>query len=214
VVTFRQVDPLYSLDLSVPAAPKVVGELKILGYSAYLHPVGDGLLLGIGQDATEEGRRAGAQLSLFDVSDLSKPVRIAQRALGSSSSSDVEYDHRAFLFWPKTSLAVLPVQAFGGREGGLSFSGAIGFRVRREGIEEAGRISHEAARGDYAPPVIRTLVMGDRLFTLSTRGLKASNLATLDDEAFVPFPAAPGKQGGGEQPPPSAVAQPAPAPIP
>ncbi len=226
VVTFRQVDPLYTLDLSVPAAPKVVGELKILGYSAYLHPVGDGLLLGIGQDATREGRTAGTQLSLFDVSDLSKPVRIAQRALGSSSSSDVEYDHRAFLYWPKTSLAVLPVQVFGGREG---FTGAIGFRVRREAIEEVGRVSHEAAQGSYAPRVTRTLVMGDRLFTLSSLGLKASNLATLDDEAFVPFPIPSASQGGAvpptptpvsppptpppPTPPPPTVAQPAPAPV-
>ncbi len=217
VVTFRQVDPLYTLDLSVPAAPKVVGELKILGYSAYLHPVGDGLLLGIGQDATEDGAAAGTQVSLFDVSDLSKPVRITHRALGSFSESEVEYDHRAFLFWPKTSLAVLPVEIFGKLDGGSGpgFSGAVGFRVRREGIEEVGRVSHDAVKGeDYAPLVTRTLVMRDRLFTLSDIGLKASDLATLRDEAFVPFPAAPGRQGGGEQPPPSAVAQPAPAPTP
>ena len=53
MVTFRQTDPLYTIDLADPKAPRVVGELKILGYSAYLHPVGDGLLLGIGQDATD-----------------------------------------------------------------------------------------------------------------------------------------------------------------
>ncbi|MGI8592992.1 MAG: beta-propeller domain-containing protein [Solirubrobacteraceae bacterium] len=201
VVTFRQVDPLYTLDLSVPAAPKVLGELKILGYSAYLHPIGDGLLLGIGQDATEEGRRAGVQLSLFDVSDLSKPVRIAQRALGgSSSTSTVEYDHRALLFWPKTSLAVLPVQLFEEREANSLFSGAIGFRVRREGISEVGRISHPAAQGDSGSPVERTLVMGDRLFTLSALGLKSSDLATLSDQAFVRFPAV-RSEGGGVLPP-------------
>ena len=202
VVTFRQVDPLYTLDLSAPAAPKVLGELKILGYSAYLHPVGDGLLLGIGQDATEQGRRAGAQVSLFDVSDLSSPKRISQRALGAASASDVEYDHRAFLFWPKTSLAVLPVQVFGGGDGSSSFSGAIGFRVRREGIGEVGRVSHEAAPSGGPPPITRTLVMGDRLFTLSALGLEASDLATLRDEAFVPFPAPSGGQGEAVSPSP------------
>ena len=56
VVTFRETDPLYTIDLSDPHDPEVVGELKILGYSAYLHPIGDGLLLGVGQDADEEGR--------------------------------------------------------------------------------------------------------------------------------------------------------------
>ena len=70
VVTFRQVDPLYTLDLSAPSQPVVRGELKIRGYSAYLHPVGDDLLLGIGQDADDDGRVVGAQASLFDVSDL------------------------------------------------------------------------------------------------------------------------------------------------
>ena len=84
VVTFRQVDPLYTLDLSPPSRPAVLGELKIRGYSAYLHPLGDDLLLGVGQDATEEGRVLGTQLSLFDVSDLRRPVRITQYALGSS----------------------------------------------------------------------------------------------------------------------------------
>ena len=80
VVTFRQTDPLYTLDLSDPAAPRVVGELKILGYSAYLHPVGGDLLLGVGQDATDEGRRLGTQLSLFDVCDPANPARLQQRS--------------------------------------------------------------------------------------------------------------------------------------
>ncbi|MEO6496207.1 MAG: beta-propeller domain-containing protein, partial [Solirubrobacteraceae bacterium] len=69
IVTFRQVDPLYVLDLSDPARPRVTGELKIAGYSAYLHPVGDDLILGVGQDAGRDGRTTGTQLSLFDVSD-------------------------------------------------------------------------------------------------------------------------------------------------
>ena len=73
VVTFRQVDPLYIVDLSAPANPRVRGELKIRGYSAYLHPVGGDLLLGVGQDATEQGQLRGTQLSLFDVSDPAQP---------------------------------------------------------------------------------------------------------------------------------------------
>ena len=76
LVTFRQVDPLYTIDLSNPAAPKVAGELKITGYSAYLHPIGEDLLLGVGQEASEQGRRLGAQVSLFDVSDPASPKRL------------------------------------------------------------------------------------------------------------------------------------------
>ncbi len=85
LVTFRQVDPLFTLDLADPEHPKVAGELTMAGYSAYLHPIGDGLLLGVGQDATEAGRRKGAQVSVFDVSDLAKPSRLYARALGSAS---------------------------------------------------------------------------------------------------------------------------------
>ena len=75
VVTFRQIDPLYTLDLSDPTAPKVVGELKIPGYSAYLHPVGENRLLGIGREG------ASVQASLFDVSNMAAPQRLAQLEL-------------------------------------------------------------------------------------------------------------------------------------
>ena len=83
VVTFRQIDPLYTLDLSRPEQPRVLGELKIPGYSAYLHPIGEDLLLGVGQDVDEKtGRPLGTQLSIFDVSDLRKPTRLHTQHLG------------------------------------------------------------------------------------------------------------------------------------
>ncbi len=69
VVTFRQTDPLYTLDLSDPTAPKVAGQLKIPGYSAYLHPVGENLLLGVGREGS------AVKASLFDVSNLAAPAR-------------------------------------------------------------------------------------------------------------------------------------------
>ena len=180
VVTFRETDPLYTLDLSNPAAPRVVGELKILGYSAYLHPVGEDLLLGVGQDATEQGMTQGTQLSLFDVSNPTKPVRLHQRRLGDrESSSEAEYQHHAFLWWPGTSLAVLPL--YDNR-----FSGAVGLRVTRGGIDEVGRVTHGTADG--AASIQRSLVIDDRLLTLSSVGLKASRLDDLADLAFVAFP--------------------------
>jgi hypothetical protein len=179
VVTFRETDPLYTLDLADPAAPRVVGELKIFGYSAYLHPVGDDLLLGVGQDATEQGRRLGTQLSLFDVSDLSAPRLLHQRRLAPGSSSEAEYDHRAFLFWPPTGLAVLGVDHWEG------FSGAIGFHVGRGGIAEAGRVAHPGPRSGRG--IARSLVVGDRLLTVSDGGVMASPLATLGSGAWLAF---------------------------
>jgi uncharacterized secreted protein with C-terminal beta-propeller domain len=186
VVTFRQTDPLYTLDLADPANPRVRGELKIPGYSAYLHPIGDDLLLGVGQEATEDGRVQGLQLSLFDVSDLARPLRLQQARLGERwSSSAAEWDHHAFLWWPATKLAVLPIDS-------RSFRGAAGFRVERAGgIAEIGRVSHPAADRSSTPPVSRAVVVGDRLFTVSDLGVKASGLERLADRGWAAFPAPP-----------------------
>jgi beta propeller domain-containing protein len=187
VVTFRQTDPLYTVDLSNPSRPAVLGELKILGYSAYLHPIGNDLLLGVGQDATEQGRALGTQISLFDISDLRRPARLHQRAVGSASSSEVGYDHHAFLYWPPARLAVMPLDVYGfGRDGAQPFTGAIGFRIGREsGIEEAGRVSHDA--GEVRLPVRRALVAGGRLITVFEGGVEVNDLETLAERAWVPF---------------------------
>jgi hypothetical protein len=193
VVTFRQTDPLYTVDLSKPNDPTVAGELKLLGFSAYLHPVADGLLLGVGQDATPEGRQLGTQLSLFDVSDLAKPERLRQARVGGASSSEAEYDHHAFLYWGPEKLAVLPVSIYDGRSN--PFNGAIGFRVGRSKIEEVGRISHDQGE-QYAPGIRRSVVVGERLFTISDAGAEASGLSSLNEQAWVPFPVPQGSGGG------------------
>lgn len=188
VVTFRQVDPLYTLDLSTPSRPAVLGELKIEGYSAYLHPLGDDLLLGIGQDATAEGRVLGTQLSLFDVSDARRPVRLQRRALG-SSWSQAESDHHAFLWWAPSRLAVLPVVSYADKP----FAGAVGLRVTRTGIDEVGRVTHAGERSAPssaemgAMPIYRTLVVGSTLYTISGAGVKAVALGSFADRGWVPF---------------------------
>ena len=182
VVTFRQVDPLYTLDLADPADPKVLGELKILGYSAYLHPVSDDRLLGIGQDATEDGRTRGSQLSLFDVSDLRNPRRVAQAGLGADSSSPAEFDPHAFLYWDPTRLAVIPLERYGqsSRE-----AAALGFRVGASSLTEAGRVVHR--QGEDTVPIGRSLVIGGRLYTLSYAGLGVSRLDSMEPLGFTPF---------------------------
>ncbi len=106
-VTFRQTDPLFSVDLSDPANPKVLGELKIPGFSEYLHPYGDGLLLGLGYDADENGRQTGIKLTMFDVKDPSNVKELHTKVLvnfdNSSTSSSIwanceaMYDHKKVL---------------------------------------------------------------------------------------------------------------------
>jgi Beta propeller domain len=179
VVTFRQVDPLYVVDLERPSQPVVRGELKIRGYSAYLHPVGPGLLLGVGQDATDAGAQLGTQLSLFDVSDPGSPRRLHQAAVA-DASSQAEFDHHAFLWWAPRDLAVVPLDVFGSRP----FQGAAGFKVQRAaGIGEVGRASHTGS------PITRSFVLGGRLFTLSDAGIEANSLDDLAEQGWLAFPA-------------------------
>jgi Beta propeller domain len=186
VVTFRQVDPLYTLDLADPAAPKVLGELKILGYSAYLHPVGDGLLLGVGQDGTPEGRLLGTQLSLFDVSNARRPRLLHSRPLGEGSSSDVEFEHRAFLYWPATGLTVVPLQRWEETRADIGLhSEAVSFRVNTNGIAPLGRVSHPGEA--WESRITRSVVVGERLFTISELGVMASPLAAPQGGAWLAF---------------------------
>ena len=190
VVTFRQVDPLYALDLSDPAAPEVKGELKILGFSSYLHPIGDDLLLGIGQDANEEGQTQGAQVSLFDVSDLSDPKRLFAQSLGQYAGSQAEYDHHAFLYWAPTKLSVLPVSQYSSEDD--QFAGAVGLEIDPvEGISEVGRVQHDKIEQygwSYYPEIRRSLVVRDRLLTVSPGGVMSSTLDTLERVGFSVFP--------------------------
>jgi hypothetical protein len=108
VVTFRQTDPLYTLDLRDPAHPAVAGELEINGYSAYLHPLGNGRLIGVGQEADANGRVQGTQVSLFDVGNPASPKRLAQFHV-QYGHSEAEFDPHAFLYWPDTNLLVIPM---------------------------------------------------------------------------------------------------------
>ena len=185
VVTFRETDPLYTLDLSDPAAPKLLGELKVPGYSAYLHPLGDGLLLGVGQDATETGQTQGTQVSLFDVADLRNPFRRAQLGFGESSWSPVEEDHHAFLWWASSALAVVPVIGPTDKSGALV--GAVALRVDRAGgLREAARFEHGAGEGRAA--IHRALVVGDKLLTVSDAGVMSAPLDTLAGGSLTRFP--------------------------
>ena len=136
VVTFRQTDPFYTLDLSDPTAPTVMGELKIAGYSGYLHPVGDGLILGIGQDATDEGRTTGAKATLFDVSNLSTPA-VLDTWQASGGSSSVEWDHRAFLWWEPGQLAVMPFNDWRN-----DINAAVVLQIADGTVAEMGRVNH------------------------------------------------------------------------
>lgn len=181
VVTFRQIDPLYTIDLTKPEAPRVLGELEIPGYSAYLHPLGDGLLLGVGQEANAMGRPEGTQVSVFDVKDLAHPKRVQHLVFG-NGNSEAEFDPHAFLYWAPTKTVVLPLSTY---DKDTSFSGAVGVRAGADALAEIGRVTH--VNGSETAPIARSLVIGDRLYTLSYLGLQANRLDTLAPIAFAGF---------------------------
>ena len=119
IVTFRNIDPLWTVDLSEPTNPRIIGELKIPGVSTYIHPVGDTHLLTIGIAGDDEGLDWGVtQISFFDVSDFSNPILESELKLNpapnedngwSYSHSEATYEHKAFQYWESDGLLAIPL---------------------------------------------------------------------------------------------------------
>ena len=181
VVTFRQTDPLFVLDLSNPRSPQLTGELNVPGFSSYLHPLGDGLLLGVGYEGTESGLTGGMQLSLFDVNDPGNPTLVTTVTIG--GSTEAAFDPHAFLYWPETGDIVVPkelVCEIGNQDACTS---AVIARV-----DPAGRTITETGRLFQWFPIRRSMVAHGALVTISAGGLKrwdlANNYAELADVRF------------------------------
>ena len=119
IVTFRNIDPLWTIDLSEPNDPRIIGELKIPGVSTYIHPVGDTHLLTIGIAGDDDGLDWGVtQISFFDVSDFSNPILESELKLNpapngengwSYSHSEATYEHKAFQYWESDGLLAIPL---------------------------------------------------------------------------------------------------------
>jgi hypothetical protein len=121
VVTFRQTDPLYAVDLSDPAAPVLLGELKIPGFSEYLHPLGEQRLIGMGQDASLQGVTRGAQAALFDVTDLTAPRQLDVVRYDKGTYAGAGADPRQFTWLPEQRVALTVVsQGWEGTTGWVS----------------------------------------------------------------------------------------------
>ncbi len=200
LVTFKQMDPLFVIDLADPKNPKVLGKLKIPGYSDYLHPYDDNTLIGLGKDTAESEwggiSTKGLKLSLFDVSNVSDPEEIDTYIMGDAGSDSIALrDHKAFLFSRDKNLLSIPVsirESLDGRSWGkLTFSGAAVFLVDKNGFELKGRIDHsdggQPADSDYwrgysyyDNTVKRALYIENVLYTFSNRYLKMNKLEDLE----------------------------------
>jgi uncharacterized secreted protein with C-terminal beta-propeller domain len=205
LVTFVQIDPLFVIDLTVPTAPRVLGELKVPGFSNYLHPYDDTTLIGIGKN-TEKNQwggiiSTGLKISLFDVADPAQPREITAYSMGDQGSDSIAlHDHKAFLFDRDKDLLVLPVTIMD--KGNLDyynklvFSGAAVFTIKKDGISLKGKIDHsdggKKASGDswrgyayYDNTVKRSLYIGEDLFTFSNNYLKINKLADLAEAGIL-----------------------------
>ncbi|MDM7998908.1 MAG: beta-propeller domain-containing protein [Dehalococcoidia bacterium] len=211
LVTFRKIDPLFVIDLANPGMPQVLGELKITGYSDYLHPYDENHVIGIGKEtiAAEEGDFAwyqGVKISLFDVSDVANPREIAKYEIGDrGTDSPVLHDHKAFLFDKSKNLLVLPVSVAEIDErdyqgsvpswayGEIVWQGAYVFDISLEnGLELRGRITHceggafqkrlyDPYYGYPSCAIERSLYIGNVLYTISDQQIGMNDLVTLED---------------------------------
>ncbi|WP_309894481.1 beta-propeller domain-containing protein [Archangium sp.] len=196
VVTFRQVDPLFTFDLSNPARPRKVGELKVPGFSTYIHPLGDGHLLTIGVHMDENGdwRSRSLKLSLFDVTDLAHPREAHTQVVGSISGwSEALHEHKAFNFFPAKGLLAIPFTDWTSSYSGDYWSNFVSelrvFRVDpATGFSPVGGLSMKDVYQTvnypqwsyyYSPSVRRSVMADDYVYAISDAGVRVSHVSNL-----------------------------------
>jgi len=176
-VTFRRVDPLFVLDLSDPTAPALVGELKVPGYSTYLHPVGDDRLLAIGYGGDDNGLSGDMQLSLFDVGDLANPTLLSTLPL--VGWSEAAFDPHGFLYWPESGQVVVPKEIFCFQHI-FDCTSAVVAKIDGNELTEQGRLFSWW-------PIRRSMIAEGELVTVSSIGTKIWALDTLAELADIRF---------------------------
>ncbi|MDY6965401.1 MAG: beta-propeller domain-containing protein [Halobacteriota archaeon] len=203
MVTFERIDPLFVIDLSDPTDPEVLGELKIPGFSDYLHPYDEDHIIGIGKEtgSNEWGGVSikGVKLALFDVSDVEHPKEIDKVEIGDSGTdSEALREHKAFLFDKEKNILVIPIREvkddrFYDSDRGYYrqrvWQGAYVFGLTPEdGFELKGKISHFEGDEDenwywQSPSAVRrSLYMDDVLYTISAKYIKMNDMGDIDEE--------------------------------
>lgn len=196
MVTFVQTDPLFVIDLSNPTTPTVLGELKIPGYSKYLHPYDETHLIGIGEDTEVVnygyGDRVvtnGMKMAMFDVTDPNNPQELYNVKIGEKGTySELLYNHKALLFSKEKNIIAFPI-SITEDDYKVTFQGAIVYGVSLEkGFELKTKISNSATDYDryYSRNrVERIIYIKDTLFTLSNGLIKAVDLNTFETKGSI-----------------------------
>ncbi len=191
LVTFRQVDPLFTVDLADPTNPRIVGELKVPGFSEYIHMMGPNHLLTIGKDADEtSGLVGGVQLAMFDVTNFAQPAKLWTRVIGvRGTESEAALNPKAFIYYPQRNALAIPIWLFEGTPSGFhygypTFTGLLVYRVTIEqGFSLLGRISTEDSDGScdwcgaVQPAYTRGIFIGDDVYAATENVVKAAPIA-------------------------------------
>jgi len=204
MVTFRKVDPLFVIDLKDPAYPKILGALKIPGYSDYLHPYDENHIIGFGKDTEvyeDTAYYQGMKIALFDVTDVSNPVQKFQEIIGDrGTESELLRNHKALLFSKEKNLMAFPVNEMRIQNGkgkvtqygSAYFQGAYVYNIDLvKGFTLKGKITHMSDEDvlksgqydfNYDKNVQRILYIGDTLYTLSNSMIKANGINDLKEK--------------------------------
>ncbi len=181
VVTFKQTDPLFVIDLSNPSNPQILGELKIPGYSTYLHPYDETHLIGFGYDTKEDGTQIttnGLKMVMFDISDLNNPKELFKINIGDSkyTYSELLFNHKALLFSKEKNIIAFPIYSSSGRK---SYTRAAIYEIDLEkGFTLKGEIGTVTDNADEH--INRIVFINDTYYTLSNSLVKAANMETLE----------------------------------
>lgn len=194
MVTFKETDPLFVIDVSTPSAPAVLGELKIPGFSNYLHPLGDDHLIGFGSDThlvpSKEGEArvvtGGMKISLFDVSDFENPLEKDTEIIGGQgTSSALQYDHKALFTHQEKNLYGFPINIY--RETAGDFiefegQGAMIYTITPEGISQTANLLKEGSGQyeDWESMIQRIIYIDETLFTIANSEIKSYDLNTFE----------------------------------
>jgi uncharacterized secreted protein with C-terminal beta-propeller domain len=201
LVTFKRVDPFFVIDLSNPKAPKILGKLKIPGYSDYLHPYDATHIIGVGKETGTNDwggvSTKGIKLALFDVSDVEHPKQIDKVEIGDAGSDSAALsDHKAFLFSKEKNLLVIPARVVKNQAGSTDqydgsrptiWYGAYVFGLTPEtGFDLKGTIQHGTDNSSYywygssQADVKRSLWIDNVLYTLSSQKILANSLSDIN----------------------------------
>ena len=192
VVTFRNTDPLFAIDLHDPADPTILGKVKLPGFSAYLHPLSDTLLLGVGYNGSDENADLDTvKLSLFDISDPTAPQEVDSRVI-KQAGTDVTFEPKAFVFDSANGAFYLPV-TYNLFEKNGNYAGTH-YVLKRYRVadgrftdEQAFVHAQESPRYGYYNALFRGTFIGERVYTVSDTVVKEFSLTTGEQTRSVQY---------------------------